>query len=258
MTVQGIPHTHVLSFSCILSSLRLTFITPFRPYLDQPREWINIFIPRKIPPRTPDAFLRFLSNHPYLQFRMSVSPSRSDKQWFRVRKNRINKPLNVGTEINNQCSSLVDFRNLNTYHVPDSLLLQSREEAKCFCCQFNNESLFLLFAPIGKICLAVKNSGMRMRRIHGSSQVSVVTNDVVMTGNKLVSHDHEPRIGLSIQISDSTGRTTKTTIDKGEHFWSTGTSVFVWRYIWFVMFVWERLLHPRSDTFRILISTTNK
>lgn len=36
-----------------------------------------------------------------------------------------------------------------------------------------------------------------MQRIHGSNPVSVVTNDVVMTGNKLVSHDHE--IGLSIQ-----------------------------------------------------------
>lgn len=51
-----------------------------------------------------------------------------------------------------------------------------------------------------------------MQRIHGSNPVSVVTNDVVMTGNKLVSHDHE--IGLSIQaffLTDSSDHTTTTT-----------------------------------------------
>lgn len=38
-----------------------------------------------------------------------------------------------------------------------------------------------------------------MQRIHSSNRVSVVTNDVVMTGNKLVSHDHESH--LSIQVA---------------------------------------------------------
>lgn len=47
-----------------------------------------------------------------------------------------------------------------------------------------------------------------MRGIHSSSHTSVVTNDVVMTGNKLVSHE----IGLSIQIFWQ-----QMTIDKDQH-----------------------------------------